>query len=153
YYFCTYFEARGRNVFIEPYNYVSTQVHQREEHTLVDFAVGRDVGLGDFGGGGPKSQLGLGLRYAQLESQTHVETYGIPDWYVPHENANKYMHATHHLYNADLTARRSFDGAGPVLSWEASKRLIGADETGHADLDWTVAGGALFGKQKAGFRG
>ena len=38
--------------------------------------------------------------------------------------------------------------AGPMLSWEAAQRLVGSEQAGHVDLDWSIAGGTLFGKQK-----
>jgi predicted porin len=35
-----------------------------------------------------------------------------------------------------------------VLSWEASKTLWSCNEAGRLDIDWSVSGGVLFGKQK-----
>jgi hypothetical protein len=78
---------------------------------------------------------------------------GIPDWNLP-DGWLKYSAyypqyaATHHHYRADITAQREFTGAGPTASWEAAKQLIGNKDIGHVDLDWSITGGVLFGKQK-----
>jgi outer membrane receptor protein involved in Fe transport len=115
----------------------------REEHTLVDFEVGRDLGVGAFN---VKSSLALGLRYAQFRSSTDATMYGIPDWeHLPDGWAN--IPVASHYYGASLAAARKFKGAGPTLSWDASKRLLGDELTGHVDLDWSATGGVLFGKQ------
>jgi len=78
--------------------------------------------------------------------------HGIPDWYVPREWAIV-KYADHNLFDANLTADRSFKGAGPTLSWAASQSLLGNDTTGHLDVDWSLTGGALFGKQKTSVTG
>ena len=46
-----------------------------------------------------------------------------------------------------LESTREFEGLGPAVSWESAIRLAGSDETGHADLEWRLGGGVLFGKQ------
>jgi outer membrane receptor protein involved in Fe transport len=129
-------------------NYGATQLYDSEEHTVVDFLIGRDLGIGL-----PalsKSTVSAGLRYAKLESATNVSIYGVPDWYLPAANNLKYPNfSSHHEYDSELEAKRRFEGVGPVVSWEASSRLFGAEELGHLDLDWSVSGGVLFGKQQA----
>jgi opacity protein-like surface antigen len=40
-----------------------------------------------------------------------------------------------------------------VLSWEASRRIHDTERLGHVDLDWSVTGGVLFGKQKTTITG
>jgi len=106
--------------------------------------VGKDVGLGAVGDS--HSTVSAGLRYANLKSTTTASMYGIPDW-VLQDGWGKYPN-TRHQYRADISADREFKGAGPTLSWNAARRLLGNDETGHVDLDWSVLGGVLFGKQK-----
>jgi outer membrane receptor protein involved in Fe transport len=123
-------------------NWSDVEVSNREEHFLVDFEVGRDLGLGI-----TRSSIGAGLRFAQLESTTKFSMDGVPDWDFPVEGWFKYD-TTHHRYEAELEATREFEGVGPVLSWDAAQRLFGDDEIGHVDLDWSLNGGVLFGKQK-----
>ena len=53
------------------------------------------------------------------------------------------------VYTTTLKSAREFEGVGPAVSWESSLRLAGSEEAGHADVDWKVGGGVLFGKQTA----
>jgi iron complex outermembrane receptor protein len=140
------YEGHPSDQILYRYNYTLTTVKDHEEHMLVDFAVGRDVGLGAFGEGG-SSAVSVAFRHAKFNSTTNAEINGTPDHYIAAENVLKYpLH--HTQYVSSSTAERSFEGAGPVLSWEASKRLKGGDEAGHLDLDWALSAGVLFGKQK-----
>ena len=132
-------------------NYVSGDVTQREDHMLVDFTVGREMGLGE-GSGLTDSVVSIGLRYGQLNSRTRVDFVGIPDWDLPTYMVAKYD-AEHSRRDVDVTASRKFQGAGPMVSWEASKALIGDDQTGRFGLDWSIGAGVLFGKQEANVQG
>jgi hypothetical protein len=129
-------------------NYGAASISEREEHTVVDFAIGRDVGFGALA----RSSVSASLRYAQLKSKFDGALYGAPDWVVPHELFIA-TDATHHEYRASMDADRRFQGAGPVLSWEAASHLLGNETTGHLDADWSVSGGVLFGKQKTAITG
>jgi hypothetical protein len=125
-------------------NWSDASVNEREDHVIADFAVGKDVGMGMLGDS--HSNVSAGLRYAQFDSTTRAVMHGIPDWNIP-EGWFKYP-STHHEYQADVTADRKFKGAGPTLSWSAAQRLRGNEQAGHLDVDWSVTGGVLFGKQK-----
>jgi hypothetical protein len=109
---------------------------------IADFMVGKDMGIGTL----DRSSVAAGLRYAEMNSTTNITLDGIPDWNIPDGWYLKYESTMHH-YQAAVDARREFRGAGPSLSWDAAKRLIGNEEIGHVDLDWSVNGGVLFGKQ------
>jgi outer membrane receptor protein involved in Fe transport len=125
-----------------PTNWSHGTARDREEHLVADFDVGRDVGLGaPFS----TSTLSAGLRYADFRSDSDLSATAIAGWYWPDAWAFKYV--SHYGYNTNLHARRDFKGAGPTLSWDAATRLIGSQQAGHVDLDWSVTGGALFGKQ------
>jgi len=133
--------------YIRADNYSDVTVTNREEHTIADFDVGREVGLGL----GMKSHLGAGLRYAQFGSTTQLDMFSVPDWFVPAVRAGKYLsHNTH--YQSHISASREFEGMGPTVTWDAAKRLWG-DDDGHADLEWALSGGVMFGKQKTTFAG
>ena len=137
----------GEPFFFKAYNYSDVTVMNREEHTVVDFDVGRDVGMGL----GFDSSARVGLRYADLQSTTHMLFFGAANWDIPEQFALfKYSHNTH--YKSDISSLREFKGAGPTLSWDAGARLWGQDK-GHVDLEWSLTGGALFVKQKALFAG
>jgi len=125
-------------------NWSDATAHEREEHLVAEFTVGRDFGLGSIGDS--HSKVSAGLRYAQLKSTTATTMDGIPDWNLP-EGWVKYPTTFHH-YQASASAERDFEGLGPETSWEAAQRLLGSDEAGHLDIDWAVTAGVLFGKQE-----
>jgi outer membrane receptor protein involved in Fe transport len=140
--------ASNPKYYVHGINSAKATVTNREDHTLADFDVGRDVGLG----ASLQSTVRTGLRYASLESTTHIDLFSLNNWYVPPEYAiAKYSH--HDTDTANLTSKRQFKGAGPTLSWDAAKRLWSDDERGHVDVDWSVTGGVLFGKQKTSVSG
>ncbi|HEX6861000.1 MAG TPA: TonB-dependent receptor [Caulobacteraceae bacterium] len=126
----------------------------QEDHQLVDFAVGYDVGLG----GLSRSTVSAGLRYAQLSSKTNTEFFGAPDRYIAdghkyngHDNAFTFMFASPYTrYQGKLSADRDFEGTGPVMSWDAAAALL-SGSAGQVELDWSLSAGALFGKQRTFF--
>jgi iron complex outermembrane receptor protein len=127
-------------------NHIVTAVRDAEEFAVADFMVGKEVGLGVFGDGG-KSTLSAGLRYASFKSTSRVAMDGVTDSYIA-PLVEKYTGTMRYdAHTNTLESRRKFEGTGPALTWESSTRLVGSDEAGHADLEWKVGGGALFGKQ------
>ena len=127
-------------------DHLRQSTRDEEEFTLADFVVGREVGIGTVGEGG-HSAIGAGLRYADLQSVSEVILDGIPDHYIAAYALNTSL-LTHHTRNTSmLNSVRGFEGVGPTLRWEASTRLWGDDQNGHADLEWSAGGGVLFGKQ------
>jgi len=143
-----------------PYRYRSdytiSTTADREEHTLVDFLVGREFGFGMLN----ESTLSAGVRYADLESTTAAQIFGRTNWDYP--LAAKYLDSfppriggpfEHDRYEAAFDAVREFKGAGPVLNWEASAPLLGNTDVGVLGLDWSLTGGALFGKRETTITG
>ncbi|MGE5500485.1 MAG: TonB-dependent receptor domain-containing protein, partial [Ignavibacteriales bacterium] len=140
---CPIYAQMGYAVYQSVTNWSDVAASSREQHEIVDFQVGHDVGMGALS----RSELVAGLRYASLESSTDVNVMAVPDWYFP--AGWLFQHQMEYTrYRAQTQARRKFKGAGPTLSWQAATRLLGTDTAGHLDLDWTVTGGVLFGKQK-----
>jgi hypothetical protein len=129
-------------------NWSDSSSKEREEHLIADFMVGQDVGLGS---GRGYSTLSGGLRFAQFESTTWALMDGIPNTYLPDGFVAYPMTFDH--YRSELTAEREFSGSGPALSWDATRNLWGDNGVGHVNLDWSVAGGVLFGKQKTSVTG
>jgi outer membrane receptor protein involved in Fe transport len=134
-------------------NYSDSSVAEKVEHTIIDFEVGRDVAFG----GLSRSELGFGVRYAELSARTDVRILGVPHWDMPISQISfttfQLLAAQHTEYDADVTADRRFEGLGPVLSWDGAKTLFGDEGIGHLDLDVSVQGGALFGKQDTAVTG
>jgi iron complex outermembrane receptor protein len=141
-----------RNYASSPDNHWRGAVQDTEEHAIADFMAGKELGIGSFGARG-FSMLSAGVRYAKLKSTSLVKTDGIPDRYVPMDfevfdtSLTNLPRISSTRYSTTLDSKRSFGGWGPSVSWDTSLRLWGDDAQGHADLDWSVAGGVLFGKQ------
>jgi hypothetical protein len=83
---------------------------------------------------------------------------GIPNWdltdgwFFQRFNSAKYPSFANQ-FEADLHVEREFKGTGPTLTWEAAQRLLGDDNTGRLNVDWSLTGGVLFGKQKTRLTG
>jgi iron complex outermembrane receptor protein len=124
-------------------------VQIQEELEIIDFKLGRDIGIG--GSQGAASVLSVGVRYAELRSTTQTSMDGIPDRYSPAifdgglSPSFPKRHRTHYKHHA--TVQRDFEGYGPTLSWASGLRLLGDPTQGQVTLDWTLAGGVLFGEQ------
>ncbi len=149
-----YLEASGIDALKYPTLWSDAAVRSRESHTLVDFTVGRDVGLG--AGQGLSSTLSAGLRFARFNSTTDANMSGIPDWYLP----EGFFYAAYGLYvphttryDAALHADRTFEGTGPTVSWAAALPVLGGENQGVLAIDWNVGGGVLFGTQEAALTG
>lgn len=138
----TYEAAAGDNRWVG-------DVQIQEELEIVDFKLGRDIGIG--GSAGVTSVFSVGVRYAELHSATQTNMDGVPDRYSPalfdtgiHPNLPE-RHHTH--YTHDSSAQRDFEGYGPTLSWESGVGLLGNPRQGRVTMDWALAGGVLFGEQ------
>src|SRR6185437_660694 len=60
-----------------PASYAQTSASKSESHTIADFQVGKDVGLGMFGHDG-SSQISVGVRFAQLSEKSQAAIYARP---------------------------------------------------------------------------
>jgi len=136
------------NDFVGATNWSAGSAREREEYLIADFDVGRDVG---FGLGGLKSDVTAGLRYGAFKSDSDFFVEALAGWNW-HDNWAR-TPTGHYGYNVHEHERREFKGAGPTLSWDAAAKLLGSEAGGHLDLDWSVTGGVLFGKQKTAFAG
>jgi outer membrane receptor protein involved in Fe transport len=136
--------------YLEGVNWSDASARNREEHTVIDFEIGRDVGLG----GIRNSTVFAGLRHAEFQSTTQAWMRGVPDWDIPDgwHPASGSQPASSHMYEATLDASREFSGVGPILTWEASLPVLGG-ESGKLNVDWAIGGGVLFGKQETSISG
>lgn len=96
----------------------------KERHWLVDFAVGRDIGIG-LG----QTQLKAGLRIAELQAKTT----GAGSVYVSYYGT----------YNFSFAQRSKFLGVGPRVGLEGAVPLGGA-----WSIDWLAGAAVLFGDRK-----
>ncbi len=131
--------------------HADANITDREEHTLVDFSVGRDLGLGGFG----HSTVSAGLRHAALKSTTVAVFRGIPDWDLEEGFIDSFYGAyvPHTRYDGAANATREFKGLGPTAAWDASYPILGDAQVGRLAIDWSVSGGVLIGKQKTAIAG
>jgi outer membrane receptor protein involved in Fe transport len=136
-------------------NFFETTTKNEENHTIADFMVGKDIGLGAWSDRVSASNLTFGLRYAKFNSSASTVMHGRPDLYFPsnqfiYENGSITKYPAHfHRFSADLNSGSEFEGAGPSLAWEGSVPVVGnPDGAGQFGLDIGVGGAVLFGKQK-----
>lgn len=126
----------------------NSQVSYTESHAIVDFMVGKDVGLGMFGKAA-NSVLGLGVRIAQFQTRTDVNFKSFPDPHWPTKMGTKGNPSYHHhSYFATGDFKHSFRGIGPSISWEGDAALLGDADAGALTFDWGLNAAALFGRQK-----
>jgi|HubBroStandDraft_2_1064218.scaffolds.fasta_scaffold49133_2 iron complex outermembrane receptor protein len=136
--------------------FADTLTHHRASHAILDFSVGKEVGLGMFGGNS-SSVLSLGVRFAQFASKMSFEVRARPSiqmkyFVVPSSIPS--LHGTFHFpyfhtYHGVGQASRSFHGVGPSLSWNGSTPFLGNQQDGEATVDWGANAALLFGRQKA----
>ena len=119
----------------------------KDSHAVLDFSVGKDVGLGVFGREG-HSTFSAGVRIAQFSTSERVDAYARPTVIPQYVFANVIFPSfTDYAMNGQ--AQRSFRGVGPSISWDASATLVGNRDAGEITLDWGINGALLFGRQKA----
>jgi len=136
---------------VETTSWSDAESRSGEKHTFVDFAVGRDFGLGST----LASTISGGLRYGDFSSQTRWAANAQSGWNIP-DGWSKYdpqYQASFTRRHVSLDAEREFKGAGPTASWEAAIPLWGDGQTGRLAVNWSVTGGVLIGKQKTEIKG
>jgi hypothetical protein len=124
-----------------------------ESHVVLDFQVGRDVGIG-----GLLSTMGFGIRMADFTSSSRIGVIARPEagvydfistFYV-RGRKRQLQHVGSYRTDFEATAYndRSFRGVGPSVSWGGDIPLIGGEE-GAITLDWGANAALLFGRQKS----
>ena len=120
-----------------PSLYTGGRATHQEQHGIIDFAVGRDVGLGLFGRSGGTSTVTAGVRIAHFSADTDAAL-----------TAGGYYPSPPGYYAVSLPGqiKRSFTGIGPRIAWNGSAPI---ERNPAFSFDWGVAGALLFGRQKA----
>lgn len=129
------------------HRYAETTATNSETHDILDFMVGKDIGLGVLGKGGT-SILSGGIRVAQFRSKSGLSVYADPDYANPNVTGvvgPKYFHN----FSANAHNQKSFNGIGPEISWDASTPLIGQNQNEQVTFDWSLNGAVLFGRQRS----
>ncbi len=128
-----------------------TDARHDESHTILDFQVGKDFGIGLFGSGSASS-LNVGVRFAQFEARSSVAFATDPDAHPDFKYfaGQKFLQgSTYHFNSAKAASERSFHGVGPAVSWSNSVAALGGSESGEISFDWGANAALLFGRQKA----
>jgi len=133
-----------------------TDPRNDENHAVIDFQAGKDVGLGMFGNAG-SSVMGLGVRYAQFMAKSKATLKADPDAvkgykYFPNPPYSHLRNPTgtnYHSYAGKDAVSRSFRGIGPSISWNASAPVVGHPQESEISFDWGLNAALLFGRQKA----
>jgi len=126
------------------------QTRNEESHTVLDFAAGRDVGLGLLSRYS-KSQFSAGIRIAEFSTRSQARIIARPGVDFHDVTFGKYHFAvpSHNDYIASAQTDRGFRGVGPSISWDASIPVLGNPDAGSINFDWGINAAVLFGRQKA----
>jgi hypothetical protein len=133
--------------YIASTRFNDVQVKRKESHAILDFMVGKDVGLGLFSRNAT-STLSAGVRYAQLNASAATVFHSVPVFYNYHVYTLKNIYSYHESYYANGELSRSFHGIGPSLSWTNSSPILGNPQAGEMAVDWGINAALLFGRQK-----
>ncbi len=133
-----------------PYDKVAdSRIEEQEQHVVLDFRAGKDVGLGLLGREG-SSLVSAGVRFAQFTSKSSVDIQARPTIGVTYPTRfHVYAFGTFNQYMLQGRADRSFNGIGPSLSWNASTTLLGNRTDGAFTMELGIDAAILFGRQKA----
>ena len=150
------YNSAGEVILKTPPNaakFSDTDVRREENHLVLDFQAGKDVGMGLFGGKG-SSVVSVGVRFAQFHSKSNTTIKSDPDWhftykYIPTRHGSIIRGQVYHSNYARESASRNFVGVGPQLSWSASAPFAGSSNAGEVTFDWGMNAALLFGRQKA----
>jgi outer membrane receptor protein involved in Fe transport len=142
-----YYEPYARFRQVDTLEWSDGVAREREEHSLVDFSVGKDVGLGALS----RSTFSAGVRHAEFEATNSLFGRAVVNWVTP--IGWFFEDVSYDEGAVSLQASREFSGTGPMLSWDAALPLLGDSRTGHLNLDWSIGAGALFGKQETVIEG
>jgi len=139
-FFAHYYPASAASCYHGKYKeFDDSTLHSSEHHTILDFTLGKDIGIGTFNG-----TIGAGLRVAQFNSNSTFQLGADPHYNLATDLTEKYRD----VYDFRSEEKRSFQGIGPELRWDASNALLGNPSEGQIALDWGLNAAVLFGRQK-----
>lgn len=124
------------------HEFVDSQSSQSETHAMIDFTLGKDVGIGTVGGG---------VRIAQFTTNTSAELNMDPHYNFPptiHVFTGGQAQKYGEIYDGTTQEHRSFHGVGPEITWDASQSVLGDEDNGQVSIDWGVNAAVLFGQQR-----
>lgn len=132
-------------------SYGDGQTSLSENHLILDFQAGKDVGLGLFGGHGD-STVSAGVRIAHFTTASGVTLHGrnfVVNFATATTGKYRIPLQFHSSYAAVLQGNRNTRAIGPTISWDASVPLVGNSADSTINFDWGVNAALLFGRQRA----
>jgi hypothetical protein len=123
-----------------PKQFVEARASASEKHAILDFTVGKDVGVGLFGSGGVWTISG-GVRIAQFNTRAMADLNHTLV-YAKYDN----------VYDGTTQEKRNFHGVGPEITLDGSQPIAGNSNDGQLAVDWGLNGAVLFGRQRAKLR-
>jgi hypothetical protein len=138
--------AGTHQTVLPPPPHLNASNKDQEAHAIIDFQVGRDIGIGLFS---RNSKLEFGVRLAQFASHRQTNLNGVPSLFFT-GTGPKYpgFFQSHYHFSGATDVRRSFRGIGPSISWNSSSPIVETGEKSSIELDWGINAAALFGRQK-----
>jgi outer membrane receptor protein involved in Fe transport len=128
--------------------FVDSQARETEQHMMLDFTLGKDVGIVLFGGVG-KATVSGGVRMAQFTSGIRAELNADPEYHFPSPLLFGQLNPKYgEVYDATTDEHRTFRGVGPEVTLDASEPVWGSEDSGEINFDWGVNAALLFGQQK-----
>jgi hypothetical protein len=123
-----------------PKQFVDNRASASEKHAILDFTVGKDVGVGLFGSAGTWTISG-GVRMAQFTTRANADLNHTLV-YAKYDN----------VYDGTTQEKRNFHGVGPEITLDGSQPIAGNSNDGQLAVDWGLNGAVLFGRQRAKLR-
>jgi hypothetical protein len=134
--------------------YAEGSVSNSESHAILDFQVGKDIGIG-FLGHGTDSIISFGARYAQMSAKSKGNIDAHPDAVFEQRTINILGNQKYRIYtpgHGSVSSENRADSLralGPSISMKNTTGLLGTVDDGQLALDWGVNAAVLFGRQKA----
>ncbi len=122
--------------------FIDAHGNSSEQHIVMDFEAGVNVGIGLFGREGA-GNVAAGVKLAQFDSRAGFDVNSDPEYFFA--PAGGY----HDVYEARGEEKRSFHGIGPEITWDANQPVLGNPTDGEVTIDWGVNAAILFGRQSA----
>ena len=146
-----YGAAPGCQAMKQSQEVVDGQARSTKEHLILDFTVGKDVGIGSFG----KGTISAGARLARFDTKTNSDFKMQPPHFfagtigILPSNVTNFFISSSDLFEGIAHENRNFHGVGPEVTWGAEQPVWGDVDGGQLTVDWGVNAAVLFGQRRA----
>ena len=144
---CTRLHFCTRTITASVNKLVDAHMSASEEHAMLDFTAGKEVGLGMFGAGS-RGSVAAGVRKVDFDTHAFSDLNSNPNW-TPTVTPPYFITIAHDVWDGTSDEHRSFHGLGPEATWDADMPVLGAPDMGEVTVDWGLNAAVLFGRQRA----